>query len=183
VKGGVVVQTEVNVFSVTICAVFTVICLDALAWQPGPKLTEYVITDVPAAGLNFPAETPLPLYTPPAGDPPVNVIRPALEHTGEKGERVTFGAEATFTVAVPETVPAHVASFMLTSEYVFVEVGAACNIYGLVVMPETVEFTLPSLYVNEYGGVPVKFTSMFAVLPGQIVVEPDKTAEGSAHIS
>jgi hypothetical protein len=84
--------------------------------QPVPKLTVYVIVCVPTVGSNFPALTPVPLYTPPVGEPPVSVCNPALLHTALGVEKVTVGAVDTVTTAVPLTVPVQLPLLTLTSE-------------------------------------------------------------------
>jgi hypothetical protein len=54
----------------------------------------YVKVKVPAPvvrGLKDPPETPVPLYAPPAGLPPVKVTLAAFAHIGDKAPKVTVG--------------------------------------------------------------------------------------------
>jgi hypothetical protein len=109
-------HTAVNVPSVTVGCGLTVNTAVAVFVQPVPKLTVYVIVCVPTVGSNFPALTPVPLYTPPVGEPPVSVCNPALLHTALGVVKVTVGAVDTVTTAVPLTVPVQLPLLTLTSE-------------------------------------------------------------------
>src|ERR1041385_7596800 len=60
---------------------------------------------VPVIGSNIPPLTPVPLYVPPAGDPPLSVTIPPLSQTGDKEENVTVGA--VFTGKVCVALPMH----------------------------------------------------------------------------
>ena len=63
-----------------------------------------VFTPDPAdAGLKLPALTPVPLYVPPVGEPPVNVNAAALIHTDKLDGQVTTGNA--FTVMVKVQLP------------------------------------------------------------------------------
>ena len=54
---------------------------------------------VPAvAGENDPAVTPVPVYVPPAGEPPVKAKSAASTHTSAKAVRVTVGSALTVMV-------------------------------------------------------------------------------------
>ena len=67
----------------------------------------YVIVCVPApavAGLNWPPLTPVPLYVPPAGLPPVNANAGASMHTELFDGQLTTGNAYTVIVYVQEAV-------------------------------------------------------------------------------
>ena len=49
--------------------------------------------------------------------------------------------------------------------YVVVEVGETGNVYGVILIPLTVTGVVPSVYVNDQGGLPVKVTVSVAVSP------------------
>ena len=52
------------------------------------------------AGLKFPALTPVPLYVPPAGKPPVNAYGAVFTQVDELDGQVTVGGVFTITVTV-----------------------------------------------------------------------------------
>ena len=59
------------------------------------------MVDVPTpavAGLNCPPLTPVPLYVPPAGEPPDKVKAASVLHTAVNGLSVTVGNGFTVTV-------------------------------------------------------------------------------------
>ena len=65
----------------------------------------YLIACVPTPavdGKNCPLETPGPLYTPPVGEPPVNVNGAASIQTLLKEESVALGAASTLIVDVSD---------------------------------------------------------------------------------
>ena len=67
-----------------------------------------VVPTPAAAGSKVPLVTPLPLYVPPAGLPPVSANGASVAQTGLNDAIVTVGSGLTVTsiaVAVPEQVP------------------------------------------------------------------------------
>ena len=78
---------------------FTFICAFAESEQPFELLYLYFKPCVPVPamlGLNTPADTPGPEYTPPAGDPELSVKLAAFTHKSAGAENVTFGVGNTF---------------------------------------------------------------------------------------
>ena len=103
-----------NEFNTTVGNGFTVNTCEVLRVHPAWKVTVYVIVWVPTDGSKIPALTPVPLNTPPAGEPPLSVCKPAPVHTGVKAAKVGFDGFNTVTTAVPDTVPLHTPLVKLT---------------------------------------------------------------------
>ena len=106
-NAGASIHTEVLDGQLTTGSGFTVIVYVQAAVQLFALVYKYVIVCAPApavAGLNWPALTPVPLYVPPMGEPPVRAKAGASIHTDVFAGQVTTGSGLTVIVYVQEAV-------------------------------------------------------------------------------
>ena len=96
------------------------------------------------AGLNWPPLTPVPLYVPPAGDPPVSVNAASVEHTAVNADKVTVGNGFTVTTVAAEGAEEHPFAFLTVT----VKVPLALTMIDCVVAPLLHKYEVAALEVS-----------------------------------